>query len=471
MSSDTADASTGFFAPRGKAAAAALAALALTLLAFAAPAHAATYEQVGVFGGSATPQTPEEIEADEEVQLGGVGGLAVNRSGAGGVPKGTVYAVAKKTAPPYVAMYVPKPAGGLEFRAKWEVTREAEPSYERCGPLVEEEREEESKCGANADNVYSRDDVVVDQASGNVFALTGSNRSFSQYAVTEFSADGAEEITRFAEIAPGGETVAESPEMVHGYAEVGDLAINAEGWVYVFDQYNFTPRYHRLMVFEPESPGDYEHYAYAGEVAGSTSTEHLPSMPVADEAGNIYVAGSEETQIEEYPHEAPGHYPHPSTPSCTFEYSKGGIPRAQRRPRHRRTLLLLIQEGIGGPLGAPAGALRRRRIQASRQARIRPRTRRHLRARLRPRAARRARAPARHPVCGDAKQQLRNRRSPTRHPPRLHLRLADRRTAPGGGRVGVGQPRHHRRRAAACPDQPRRLPDPLRLPVPERGRI
>ena len=61
---------------RGGLAKAALAAclLALSLLAFASSAPAATYEQTGVFAGSATPLTEEQIEADEEIQLGGTGG-------------------------------------------------------------------------------------------------------------------------------------------------------------------------------------------------------------------------------------------------------------------------------------------------------------------------------------------------------------------------------------------------------------
>src|ERR1700679_2010631 len=81
-------------APANQILAAAIIALFLSLLLLvgAADAHAATYEQVGVFGGPGTKQTPEEIDQDEEIQLGGVSGLAVNRTGAGGVEKGSVFA-------------------------------------------------------------------------------------------------------------------------------------------------------------------------------------------------------------------------------------------------------------------------------------------------------------------------------------------------------------------------------------------
>ena len=41
------------------------------------------------------PAPVENEEFPEEVQLGGVGGMAVNYSGAGGVPAGTVYAATR----------------------------------------------------------------------------------------------------------------------------------------------------------------------------------------------------------------------------------------------------------------------------------------------------------------------------------------------------------------------------------------
>ena len=69
-------------------ASAAVAALLLCLMLFPALAVAKSFEQVGTFGGVIVAG-----EVSEEAQLKGVSGLAVNYSGAGGVPKGTVYAV------------------------------------------------------------------------------------------------------------------------------------------------------------------------------------------------------------------------------------------------------------------------------------------------------------------------------------------------------------------------------------------
>ena len=72
----------------------ALAAALLCLGLLGAPAAwGVSFEGVGHFAGSASP-VPEEKFA-EEVQLGGTGGMAVNYTGAGGVPAGTVYAASK----------------------------------------------------------------------------------------------------------------------------------------------------------------------------------------------------------------------------------------------------------------------------------------------------------------------------------------------------------------------------------------
>ena len=163
---------------RGVLAKAALAAclLALSLLAFASSASAATYEQTGVFAGSATPLTEEQIEADEEIQLGGVGAMAVNRTGAGGVPKGTVYAVnltligGQGTR---VAMFEPKAGGGLEFAESWTVS--GSEAYERCGPLlgVDGEGKAEHPCAPRVEGLQeSKVGIDVDQSTGYVYVYS-----------------------------------------------------------------------------------------------------------------------------------------------------------------------------------------------------------------------------------------------------------------------------------------------------------
>ncbi|MDX6609286.1 MAG: hypothetical protein QOF85_1211 [Solirubrobacterales bacterium] len=300
------------------------AAAALLVLGLLAPAPAsAAYEQVGTFAGSATPVQEEKFS--EEVQLGGVGGMAVNSTGAGGVPAGTVYAATQTGVSTRVAMFEPAPEGGLSFVEGWEVRVEGG-EYERCGPTGELPDGEvvHPQCPTRVNAAPGYVDVEVDQTTGNVFLFHGeSGPPPGTKEIVEYSADGGEEITRFGEIAAG-QTVAESPGKLHNPSSsvsIGALAVNGEGEVYVFDA---AGSYHRLMVFRPQSPGDYEHYVYAGEVAAGAKG-HYPTKPVTDAVGNVYVAG-EQGYIEEYAPETPSSYPAPpADPVCHFEFIKAGI--------------------------------------------------------------------------------------------------------------------------------------------------
>ena len=69
------------------------------LAALPAPPASAAYEQVGTFAGILEPPAEPGV-FPEEVQLGGVSGMAVNIdgvSGVGGVAPGTVYAAIRST--------------------------------------------------------------------------------------------------------------------------------------------------------------------------------------------------------------------------------------------------------------------------------------------------------------------------------------------------------------------------------------
>ncbi|MGV1050350.1 MAG: hypothetical protein ACOYD4_17705, partial [Solirubrobacterales bacterium] len=81
--------------------------------------------------------------------------------------------------------------------------------------------------------------------------------------------------------------------------------------------------YHRLMKFRPKVAGVFTEYEYAGsmeDIGGGFNGEgRKPKAPVADAAGNVYVAG-EETHVEMYDASAPG-----AAPVCDFEFAKGGI--------------------------------------------------------------------------------------------------------------------------------------------------
>ena len=293
---------------------AAVVALCCAGLLFASPASAA-YEETGIFAGSSTPLSEEQLQANEEIQLGGASGMAVNYTGAGGVAKGTVYAVTRLLNTSAVVMYVPKAGGGLEFAERWELNGAGGP-YQRCGPALG------TSCAANVRASTGGVDVDVDETTGNVYAFNGEGGR-----VVEYSADGSEVIAGFGEKAAGGKTVPETPAQTHGSPYPGGLAVNEEGWVYLYDlgQNESAAAYHRLMVFKPQSPGDYEHYEYAGEIAGRTTSEgEAPQMPVTDAAGNVYTAPVEGKFIQEFAPEAPGAYPHHSTPTCSFEFTHGG---------------------------------------------------------------------------------------------------------------------------------------------------
>jgi hypothetical protein len=307
-------------------------ALVFGLLALVTSASAA-YEQVGCFAG--TEPDPCKLVAEknfgEEVQLGGVGGMAVNRTGEGGVPEGTVYAATKSQGEgTRIAMYEPK-AGGLGFVEGWNVSG-LEAEYERCGPSGElpDGESVHPNCAQQPEEGAGLVDVDVDQATGNVFAY-GSFSAAGFKQIVEYSADGGEEITRFGELAPFSplsQTVAESPGKIHESNYSGGIAVNGSGEVYVFDFNNFGDYYRRLMVFGPQNPGDYKHYEYKGEVAANSGvgagSHPLPAAPVTDAAGNIFVSG--ENYIDEYAPETPSSYPAPpASPVCHFEYPKSGI--------------------------------------------------------------------------------------------------------------------------------------------------
>ncbi len=247
--------------------------------------------------------------------------MAVNVSGAGGVAPGTVYAVTQGAAggAVLVARFKPK-AGGLEFRGAWEVTTIEEP-YARCGP---EGDPKFPTCAPRPQAEVRSIDVVVSQANGNVYVLNGAT-PVGRMAVVEYKPDGSEVLARFGEVAPGGEPTEASPGKVHESPDPGGMAVNAAGEVFVFDVNTASNFYHRLMVFKPKAPNDFTQYEYAGEIAGGVLNENrFPAKPVADNAGNIYIAAGE-TYIQQYVPEAPGAFPHHSIPACSFEYKPGGI--------------------------------------------------------------------------------------------------------------------------------------------------
>jgi len=277
----------------------------------------AAYEPVGIFAGSLTPPLEPGV-FPEEVQLGNVGGMAVNINGAGGVPPGTVYAVRKSNlekGKTTVARFEPEANGKLAFVEAWQVTPKEE-SYEKCGPVLH------VPCPDHASGSVSGSDVDVDQTTGDVYVYSPPESGVEGLAIDVYSPDGSEVITRFGEQETAwGEPTASTPEKIHESNYPGAIAVNGEGDVYLFDQNTPDDFYHRLMEFVPQTAGDYEHYVYAGashDLGGAFQGEgNFPTHPVADSAGDIYVSG--EGEVEEYdPAQS-------SKAVCKFVEPKGGI--------------------------------------------------------------------------------------------------------------------------------------------------
>lgn len=269
------------------------------------PVSAASFETVDIFAGS-TQMPSEPGKWPEDVQLGGVSGMAINRGGAGGVAAGTLYAAGyNESGGFHVARYSPNG----KFELAWN-------SGERCGPDAGEPAH--PTCPPVPASPAIGIDVDIDQATGNVYVFFASETAG---VVRVYSPDGSTLISQFGELEPAGSGTS-TPEKVHGSPGVGNIAVNALGEVYVFDEalaFN-QDHYHRLMVFRPQTPGDYEHYVYAGQnrdVGAGLPPSLAPVAPVLDEAGNVYVAG--DNYIQEYKPSQP------ATPICTFTVATGGI--------------------------------------------------------------------------------------------------------------------------------------------------
>ncbi len=303
-----------------------LGALAATLLCLgllsAAPASA-NYEQVGTFAGN-----PGELHSNseaglwpEKVQLGGLGGMAVNYTGAGGVPPGTLYAATNKRGNgARVARFNPDGS----FSENWTFSEGLTQPKERCGPDGEPTHPVcESQPTSPADYV----DVDVNQNTGYVYVLDEAtnltDKTVTYNMIHVYSADGSELIAEFGVQDRNNETIAESPEKIHSRASwTGGIAVDASGKVYVYDADD--KNYHRLMVFEPQSPGDYEHYVYAGQskdiAAGFEGETVRPRMPVGDAAGDLYAVGGTINSILKLDPSTPT-----ALPLCQFSFPKGHI--------------------------------------------------------------------------------------------------------------------------------------------------
>lgn len=134
----------------------------------------------GVFASSAfaegaaqadPPLRSTFADAGEGGQLGGASGMAVNRSGAGGVSAGTLYAVTQFLGTRKVAEFIPGLEGGLEFGRALEVRGEGQP-YQRCGLGSEGG----PGCSPQPGGTRRQMGIDVDQVTGNVYVFAPNQR-------------------------------------------------------------------------------------------------------------------------------------------------------------------------------------------------------------------------------------------------------------------------------------------------------
>jgi hypothetical protein len=293
---------------------AAVSAGAIALVLLVASSAFASSEQVGTFGGVLAPPVPAG-DFPEYAQLGGAMGVAINRTGAGGVAPGTVYVATMGDEFHEQGLKIDRFSPKGEFELAWSASQ-------RCGPIVAG-----SPCPSRADGTEKAPaDVEVDQATGDVYTFSGEYHSAGIDEIDVYNATGTELIAEFGLEAPAHSTIAETPGDLHrGYGVPQTIAVDSSGRVYVYDAESAPPQDYRLMIFEPETPGDYKHYVYVGNSTGVPSrtlgvgnVETQPSRPVLNDAGDVYTA--EEGFVREYDPRAAS-----PVPLCTLKIGDAGV--------------------------------------------------------------------------------------------------------------------------------------------------
>jgi hypothetical protein len=277
----------------------------------AAPAMAG-FEQVANFAESGEGQG----------RLGATTGLAVNYTGAGGVPAGTLYGVRTgggAIGDTEVTRW--SPTGEFREAWGWKVSAGGSGQFERCGPDGEPAHPTcnalSGSAGEGAGQLRSPQAVAVDQSTGYVYVLSeggnggGSGEGREHNLVEVFSADGSQLIDEFGDWGTGG--IEAEPEKLHMQAE-GGLAVDASGDLYVSDSSTVGGHVEsRIMLWKPQSPGDYKHYGYAGRARDIPGAGRDLAV---DDAGNLYRIGS--GKLQEI---GPGE----TSPKCEYDPGDGGL--------------------------------------------------------------------------------------------------------------------------------------------------
>jgi hypothetical protein len=291
-------------------------------------------------------QVPEHFGASGEAeQLNNSQAIAINVDGIGGVEAGSIYAAG-------LGGRVVRFTAGSEgeppqFREAWGWgAGNGAGEFQRCGPAYSAEPRPAATfptcrplplIGAGGEETGHFNElagVAVDQATGDVYVLNQPGIGTREHHLVEvFTANGTpvgEGFGDFGHKSPTSpESIAEGPEKLHEQfrPEEDGIAVDESGTVYVIDRdFPAVPqasKQSRVMSFEPEHAGDYEHYVYAGQNKDLTVSEAIAGpgsrfRRIALMGASRLVAGSFQ-QISEYPTGGG------SAAICTYEVSGGQV--------------------------------------------------------------------------------------------------------------------------------------------------
>ncbi len=275
--------------------------LLLTVGFVTAASASASYEQVADFGKN------EQLEAT---------GLAVNTTGAGGVPPGTVYAVGIKGR--RVIRY--SPSG--EFREAWGWgVGDGEVEFQRCGPdgdpayptCLSVAGELNPPLGEGPGQFGIPMGVAVEQSTGRVYVLDNFRKSG---VVQVFSPDGSELLESFGQRGAAGESFDEGPGKIHTAGRASGIAVSNGSVVYLTDYKPPSAKSgveERVMVFDDGVYTGRDH-----DIAPyPQGPNYIPTGLAVDNANNLYTH-SEDAIYEFSPADR-------LTPICEFQFSAGGI--------------------------------------------------------------------------------------------------------------------------------------------------
>ncbi len=264
-----------------------------------ATSASASYEQVADFGKN------EQLRAT---------GLAVNTTGTGGVPAGTVYAVG--SAGRRVIRY--SRTGELREAWGWGVGN-SQNEFQRCGPDGESAYPTcalinlSAPRGEGSGQFNAPMGVAVEQSTGRVYVLDLARKNG---VIQVFSADGSELLASFGEHGASGESFDEGPGKIHTINRLGSIAVSNGGVVYVADAKApsaASGAEERVMVFEAGVYAGRDH-----DIAPfPQGPNYIPIGLATDNAGNLYTH-SEDAIYEFSPADR-------LTPVCEFQFTAGGI--------------------------------------------------------------------------------------------------------------------------------------------------